>query len=129
MVERSESEKLMQVPVKVFLGGKEYEIKPLPIKYSVPWVRKVVDLLKVVPRYTTTTTDSPEAFEKAITAIMSDSPATIIDLFFEYARDLKREEIELVATSAEIVTAFEEVVELERPLLGALAKATKLISQ
>jgi hypothetical protein len=113
--------------VKVILGGKEYEIKPLAIKYSMPWCDDLVDLLKVVPRYTTTS-DSPEAFEKAIKALMSESLAKIIDLFFEYARELKRDELELVATSAEVVAAFEAVIELERPFLRALTKVTELIS-
>ena len=55
-------------------------------------------------------------------------PDKVIDLFFKYAKDLNREEIEGIATDAEIAKAFEEVVKVAFPLAESLPKAMGRIS-
>lgn len=117
-MERTEEDKLVQAPVTVVLGGKEYEIRPLVIKYSLPWAKKMASMLiKIIPM-ARITTDDAASFTSAISEIMTSSPEQMIDMFFEYARELKRDEIENAATSLEIVKAFEAVLEFERPLFG-----------
>uniref|UniRef100_A0A6M3IX45 Uncharacterized protein n=1 Tax=viral metagenome TaxID=1070528 RepID=A0A6M3IX45_9ZZZZ len=114
---RTEEDKIVQSPVKVILGGREYEIKPLPIKYSLPWVKKVAGILvNILPMANIASDD--EAFSGAFNEIMVSRPEELVGLFFEYARDLNKAEIEETASSAEIVNAFEEVLSLERPLFG-----------
>ncbi len=117
-MERTEEDKIVQAPVKVILGGKEYPIHPLPIKYSLPWVKKVAALIGSFLSVSQVTTDDQQGFEAAFNHVMADNPVQVVELFFEYARDLNRDEIEEVASSAELVSAFEEVVKLERPLFG-----------
>jgi hypothetical protein len=118
MAERTEEDKLVQSPVKVILGGKEYLIKPLPIKYSLPWVKKVIPLIADAIGMSNITSDDAQAFAGALNEVMISRPEQLCELFFEYARELDKAEIEEVASSREIVTAFEEVLAFERPLFG-----------
>ena len=117
---RTEEQKVFQEPIKVILGGQEYEIKPLVIKYSRPWRKKVVDLVATLPKYAQATTNKPEEFEQAIKLLMVESQDAIIDLFFEYAKELDQGKIEEMATEAEIAIAFEVVIDLAFPLSETL---------
>lgn len=120
MVERSEEQKVFQEPIKVILGGQEYEIKPLVIKYSRPWRKKVVDLVATLPKYALVDTSKPEEFEQAIKLLMVESQDAIIDLFFEYAKELDQGKIEEKATEGEIAIAFQVVMNLAFPLSETL---------
>ena len=104
--ERSEEEKLTQSPLKVILGGKEYKVAPLVIKYSGEWRKKSLPLIAFLIGYSR---KSEEDMEDGVTELFTTKTDEIIESFFEYARDLKREEIELIATDGEIITAFMEV--------------------
>jgi len=120
MEERTEEQKVFQEPIKVILGGREYEIKPLVIKYSRPWRKAVVDLVATMPKYAQVDTNKPDEFEQAIKVLMVESQDTIIDLFFEYAKELNRDKIEEIATEAEIAVAFLLVMNLAFPLSETL---------
>ena len=120
MAERTEEQKVFQEPIKVILGGQEYEIKPLVIKYSRPWRKKVVDLVATLPKYAQVDTNKPEEFEQAIKLLMVESQDTIIDLFFEYAKELDQGKIEEKATEGEIAIAFQVVMNLAFPLSETL---------
>lgn len=122
---RTEEDKILQTPVMVTLGGEKYEIKPLPVKYAMPWVKKIVSMMADATRYSKVDSDSPD-FGAAYVVIMSDDPAVIIDLFWEYARDLNRAELEEKASSSEVVKGFEEVFALEIPLLQAVTRLGKV---
>ena len=124
-MERTEEDKLIQSPVSVKLGGKSYLIPPLPIKYSLPWVKKVAKILMGVVSLENVTSDNEEMFADAFSEIMVSRPEQLIDLFFEYARELNKDDICEVASSAEIVRAFEEVLSFERPLFGMVLRAFK----
>jgi len=120
MEERTEEQKVFQEPIKVTLGGREYDVSPLVIKYSRPWRKKVISLISGLPKYAKANTDNPEEFAAAINALMVESQDQIIDLFFEYARDLNRDEIEEIATEADIAVAFQVVMNLAFPLSETL---------
>ena len=128
-MQRSEEEKVAQAPIKVILGGNEYEIKPLVIRDSRVWRQKVVTALSTIPKHAKATTDDPEKFAEALNAMLVAMPDTVIDLFFEYAKNLDRDEIEGVATDTEVATAFEEVVGLAFPLASSLAGAMGNLSR
>lgn len=128
MTTRTEEDKLMQTPITIILGGKEYELKPLPIKYSMLWCRKVTDIVKDLPKYLRVTEDSGDAFSQALSNVMNESPDKIVDLFFEYARNLNKDEISEVASSSEIIAAFERCLELERPFMGSLKTVIEKIA-
>jgi len=53
----------------------------------------------------------------------------VIDLFFSYAKTLDREEIESIATDAELATAFAEVMKVAFPLAESLPKAMNNLAQ
>lgn len=128
MTERTEDEKITQGPITVVLGGKEHKVKLLVIKDSRQWRAEVVKLLATLPQYITVTTDDPEAFGGAMNAMISSMPDTVIDLFFKYAKDLNQEEMEAVASDAEVAAAFEKVVSVAFPLVGSLTTLTEKLS-
>jgi len=114
--ERTEEQIVAQSGITVILGGKSYEIAPLVIRDSRPWRQKVISLIAPIPQMTKTSTDTPEDFEQALTTLLVTMPDQVIDLFFDYAKDLDREEIESAATDAEMTQAFKEVIAVAFPL-------------
>jgi len=118
--ERTEEQKVFRDPIKVTLGGRGYDVIPLVIKYSRPWRKKVIGLISGLPKYAKANTDNPEEFAEAVNALMVESQDAIIDLFFDYAKDLNRDEIEAMATEGEIAVAFEAVMNLSFPLSETL---------
>jgi len=127
--ERTEEDKLCKAPIEVVLGGAKYQVKPLVIRDSRVWRGKVAEELGMLPRHSKATTDDDDAWATAMNMMLKEMPDKVIDLFFEYAKDLNKDEIEAVATDAEIAKAFEEVVAVAFPLtgsiLGVLGKTTK----
>lgn len=123
---RTEEDKVLQSPVTVKLGGQDYEIKPLPIKYSAPWVKKVVTILANSSVFTRVTTDTPDLWKEAFNTLMVDNPMQMVDLFWEYAKNLDRASLEEVATSAEIMAGFEEVLTFELPLFTGMTSLTRI---
>ena len=131
MKERTEEEKLTRAPILVILGGKKYEIAPLVIRDSRVWRKKLIALIASLPALVNTTMDAenPKGFVDALTQMMVTMPEQVLDLFFDYAKELDREEIEGVATDAEIAKAFEEVVQVVFPLAQSLPKVLGHLSQ
>ena len=124
---RTEEQKLTQAGIKVILGGQEYEIRPLVIRDSREWRAKVIKLIAPLPEYVKVTMDNTEDFEKVLTSMLVTMPDQVLDLFFDYAKDLDREEIENKATDAEMREAFNEVIKIAFPLASALPETMKQI--
>lgn len=120
MAERTEEQKVACVPILVILGGKEHEIAPLVIRDSREWRKKVIGLVAPLPGLVGITTDNAEEFGAALTQLLVTMPNQVVDLFFEYAKDLNRGEIEGMATDAELRDAFAEVIKIAFPLAEAL---------
>ena len=131
MKERTEEEILTRAPILVILGGKKCEIVPLVIRDSRIWRKKLISLIASLPALVNTTmdTENPQGFEDSLTQMMVTMPDQVLDLFFEYAKELDREEIESVATDTEIAKAFEEVVQIVFPLAQSLPKVLKHLSR
>jgi len=125
---RNEEDKVTQAPLILILGGQEHPVKPLVIRDSRAWRAKVAQLIGGLPQYTKTSSDDPDQFKVAIEGMMSAMPDAIVDLVFDYAKDLKREEIEAVATDAEVSVAFTQILEVAFPLARSLAEAVKSLS-
>ena len=89
MTERTEEQKVGQAPIVVVLGKKEYEISPLVIRDSREWRKKVITLIAPLPGLTKATTRDMDKFEEALTTVVVTMPDQVIDLFFDYAKDLK----------------------------------------
>lgn len=118
---RTEEDKICRAAITVTLGNKEHQIYPLVIRDSRVWRKKVAEALAQLPKYTSVTTDDPDAFGNAMRAMLVDMPDTVADLFFGYAKNLNREEIEAVATDAELARAFQEVASIAFPLVESLS--------
>ena len=128
---RTEEQIVARSPIVVILGGKEYEVAPLVIRDSREWRKKVVGLITPLPQLVKVTMDDddPDAFGKVLTDLLVIMPDQVLDLFFEYAKDLNREEIEAIATDAEMAKAFEEVTKVSFPLAESLPKVMGRLSQ
>lgn len=127
--ERTEDEKLTQAPITVILGGKSYKVKLLPIMHSRPWRKEVVVALSSLPKYAAVNMDDLKLFGDAINQMLVAIPDTVIDLFFGYAKDLNREEIEAIATDDEMAIAFGQVIDLGFPLARSLVGTMTRLSQ
>lgn len=120
---RTEEEKLLKAPIVVELGGKEYEVKPLVIKEARIWRQKLAQIVAKLPGYANASTSDPEAFESAVTSVLVAMPDAMADLFFDYAKDLPRDEIEENASEFELAEALNKVMEVALPLVGSVAGA------
>ena len=126
---RTDMQKLTQEPITVTLGGKEYPIAPLVIKYSGEWRKKSMPLIAFLMSYSRLSAaakaagSNTEALEAATTELFTDKTDEIIESFFEYGRDLPRPEIEETATDGEIIVAFLEVFDAFVSPLSATARA------
>ena len=128
MQERTEDQKMFHDPIVVEFAGVEYDIKPLPMKDSRAWRQKVHKLITEYPKATKTSEGKPEEFGKAIENLMVTMPDTLVDLFFLYARDLPREEIEAAGTDTEFLVAWGQVMEIGFPLLRGLVKTIGILA-
>ena len=128
-MERTEEQKIVQAPLLVVLGGKEYEVKPLVIRDSRKWRHGIVTILASLPQYLGASSDDPVAFGEALKAFLESKPDEVIDLFFSYAKDLNREEIEGAATDSELAAAFDKVVAYAFPLDQSLIRTMKHLAR
>jgi hypothetical protein len=128
-MERTEEQKLAQEPVKVILGGKEYDIKPLPIVRANTWRRQYVNLLKETSVLAAVTADESEKFQDALSKIFLEKPDEFVTLLFDYAPELDRTTIEQEATSVEVLNALEAVIGFETPFLGAALRMTNVLKK
>lgn len=126
---RSEEQIVARADITVILGGNEYKIAPLVIRDSREWRKKVIELITPLPGLITVTMDDSAGFGEALRQMLVIMPDQVIGLFFEYAKDLNREEIEGIATDAEMAKAFEEVIQVAFPLAQSLPKALGRFSQ
>ncbi len=127
--ERSEDDIVHQTPIVVILGGKEHKIAPLVIRDSREWRKRVIALIAPLPRMVKVDTDDPDGFEAVLNNMMVTMPDQVVDLFFVYAKDLNRDEIEGVATDAEMSAAFEAVVKTAFPLAESLPNVMGRLSR
>jgi len=121
---RTEEDKIMKAPLVVVLGGQEYEVKPLVIVEAREWRKKLAALFGKITKNAGVDSNTPEQFEDALNSIMMTVPDEMIDLFFAYAKDLNREEIEQVATESEIQVALMQVMDIALPLIKGIAGLT-----
>lgn len=125
---RSEDDKITQAPIMLSFGGKEYELKPLVIKESRKWRKQFAEVLKGLPLFVNAI-DTHKHFEQVINGMFMDVPDQVIDLIFAYAKNLPKEEIEAVATDAEMAIAFEAVMEVAFPLARSMVAAPGMMAQ
>jgi len=128
MSERTEEQKLISDPVLVVFGGKQYPLRPLVIKESRVWRQGVIAVMEKLPELTNVSSDDKDKFSSALTGLLITMPDTVVDLFFSYAKDLDRDEIEAIASDSEMAVAWEKVVQLAFPLLKGLVKTMEKLA-
>ena len=126
---RTEEQIVTSANITAILGGMPYEIKPLVIRDSRGWRAEVIGLIAKLPGEINKTTDNPADFESSFNKLLVTMPDQVIDLFFAYAKDLDRDEIESVATDVELASAFEKIVEVAFPLTQSLPKTMGRLSR
>ncbi|HUT68928.1 MAG TPA: hypothetical protein VMW86_10340 [Dehalococcoidales bacterium] len=119
---RTEEDKLLQAPLVMTFGGKSFNVAPLVIKESRAWRREVIDLLKELPKFAGATTDDADLFQSALNGLLVNMPDKVIDLVFSYCKSLDRDEIESMATDAEVAAAFDKIVAVAFPLVSSIGK-------
>ena len=107
--DRPEEDILLQ-QLEVTLAGKQHTIKLLPIRPQAEWRKKVVPLLSGFLALSGISTENPAEFEAGLASILIETPEKMLDLFFDYARDLNRERIENTATWARVAVGFKKIV-------------------
>lgn len=140
--QRSDEEVIARAPVTVDLGGKAYEIRPLPIGKAGMWRKKALALVDEI------TTDvgailpsgfkienilsmemNPEGIPRLLQSILFVIPDKLYDLFFSYAEQLPREEIEAVATDEEMLPALMEVARIAFPFVKGWQSAIPMMQK
>lgn len=136
---RTEDQIVAGEPLRVTLGGKQYEIKPLTINAQYRWRKRFYEefskaaqpfLSKHKPGLLARLMgkDETDQFVEGLRVAFLEVPERISDLFFAYAPYLPRKEIEENATESELVIAFQAVMQIGFPFgemlktLVALAK-------
>lgn len=133
--ERTEEQKITHGPEAVVLGGRTYHIKPLTINEQYEWRQQVYEVLREVIGSVSQDTFSARLFSwlpgyggtrqftRAVQMAFLGFPKRAADLFFAYARDLPRKEIEERATEQELVQAALVVWRLGYPFFDVLRAA------
>jgi len=127
--ERTEEDKVTIAPIEVMLGGQKYRIEQLRIKDSRGWRKSVVKLMTDLPGYVDKAMTKDADFFDALNGLIVTMPDAVIDLFFSYARDLDRDEIEEIASESELSLAWDEVIKVAFPLLKSIPQAMGRLSQ
>ena len=120
---RTEEAILAHDGFEVILGGKKYEIAPLVIREAREWRKAYAEASAGMFGLVAGTLEKAEDFQPIYKDMLTKMPDQTIDLFFQYAKDLDREEIEGTANEHEIADAFAVLVEFALPLSKSLAKA------
>ena len=126
---RTEEQIVAQAPVLVYFGGKEYKVKPLVIKEAREWRKKLADMMGQISPAVNATTDKPEEFQAGINSLFVSMPDKIIELVFDYGKDLPKDAVEAVATDEEMAKAFESILEVAFPLARSVTGITMKLSQ
>jgi hypothetical protein len=129
---RTEEQELVEAPLRVRLGGRRWEIKPLKINPQYAWREQffeafvgiaknlrpprapLLSWLPVVGKRLTQYNET-KSFVELLNVGLIKAPKVVADLFFAYAKDLPRKQIEETATERELVYAFKEVMRYAFP--------------
>lgn len=126
---RTEEDILFKSPITVILGGKKYEIELLVIRKAREWRKKMAKLFATFPAYAAVNTDKPKKFAEAMKGMLAEMPDQMADLFFEYAHNLPREEIEDTATEVELAEAISKLMSVAFPLLRSLTSSLEQLAR
>jgi hypothetical protein len=128
MMQRSESDMLAKMPIKVTLGTQSYEIPILTILPSRQWRIKLNEAMgQIVHGFTAMASESTsEGVAQGLTSALLRFPEKVAELLFAYAGEsLPQEEILTNATEEQMATAFSAVMQVAYPFLPQLTTVMK----
>ena len=117
---RTDEEILTRAGVPVHFGDNTYDVKPLVIKAASAWRKEYAKATTDLSLAAAITADNPDEFKRAMNTLAVDMPDMATELFFKYAKDLPRDEIEERATDQDMAIAFRTVTRMAFPLLQAM---------
>lgn len=119
---RTEDEIMTHAPFDVKFGDKTYKIKPLGMVAQRDWRTKMSETVNGLMSGLDGTITGSEAFFQGLRASFLKAPLEIADLFFAYAKDLDRKEIEADedATEEQLIAAFSRVMVVAFPFAAHL---------
>lgn len=115
--------------IKISLGGREYELRPLPIRKAreirekfTESFEQIVDAINQLPNLALDDVHALGDIVTAVKDVLLGSVELVLEILFAYSPELAadRERIEAEAYDEEAIAAFVEVVKLLYPF-GSLA--------
>ena len=141
MQQLSEEEIISQTPFTVRLGDKDYQIPPLPILKARAWRKKLSEVVspeilnrEAPPEGADLNEWLKSSFKDGILLSLVRSPEKIVDLVFEYAPSLSREEIlgseenPGKATDAQFLLAFSAIMLRAFPFFSLLGMLKEMFA-
>lgn len=128
MAQRSESDMLAKVPIKVTLGEKLYDIPVLTILPSRKWRIKLNETMgQIVNGFTSIgSANTSEAVSQGLTSALLRFPEKVAEMLFDYAGEsLPQDEVLESATEEQLATAFSAVMQVAYPFLPQLTTVMK----
>ena len=132
---RTEDQIVAGEPLRVTLGGKQYEIKPLKINAQYRWRKRAFAALEGISKDIKlkrpllsflTNYDETAALITSLRVALVIAPRKAADLFFDYAKNLPRTQIEQEATETELMHGFWVVWKLGFPFFELASTALAL---
>lgn len=117
---RTDAEKLSNKPIKVTMGGVEYDIHPQPLRQSRLWKQKARPVVEQFQGMFKVDLSDNEAAITALVTFIFDTLDELIDLVLDYDPSLPKEVLLDTATEEEALEAVMAVIHLAFPLVRLL---------
>lgn len=125
-MQRTESDILTKAPVKITLGEKEYQVKPLTIGPAREWRALVMGTMKTTLGAFGSDVN-PQNMAPGLSAAMIAFPEKLLEIIMAFAPYLPKEEIEASATDEQLAVAYGKVMALGFPFLAPLMMTRKVM--
>lgn len=136
MIERTEQEKLAALPVEIQIGGRTFEVRPLPFRPLLEWQRKREAVRQKIRRMEAVQDDGEGSeFSDAVSYLSSGVTGDLSDLVIDFFRhSVSEDEISAMnefadangqAYAEQIVKVFDELDTWVNPLKPLLAEAAE----
>lgn len=129
LLHRTDEDRAVGAPFPVRLGGAERLLRPLPLKHSRGWKRKLNDALARLGDVRLDVLDaaghlSMEAIRPLVTTVATTLPEVLADLVWSYVHaaepELSKDWFEASVNDEEIVDALLRMIEVTFPFLRRL---------
>lgn len=125
--ERTEEQILAREPIKIQLGGTEYEAQVLTILKARKWREQLINEAKAIAGTLTGETNGrDQAFFVGLGTAFLGFPEKMADLIFLYSPELPKDEILETATEEELCVAFSAIMKVAFPFTRQLSMMSSI---